>query len=567
MLNQGNGQRPSDQTLKDGLRRCRGSIFITIFFSMFINLLMFVAPLHMLQIYDRVLVSRSDITLLVLTLLALGLLVVYGFLEGIRSRVLVRAGLKFDEFISDRVFRATFEIARKNSGSSTASQALRDMDNVREFVSGMAVVALCDAPWVPIFIAIGFFLHPALGFVSLGGAIIIFILATINEFITRNLLNEGSRYGLAATSMANRSLRNAEVIHALGMVGALKEHWGNEHNKALKAQTYASDRSGALMAASRFTRMALQVTILGVGAYLAIYDEITPGTMIAASIIMGRALAPVEMAVGQWKNIIAIRGAYSRLEQMLAVTDPLKEQMELPKPQGNISAEDLVVIPPGSQDAVVKGLNFSLDQGSSLAIIGPSGSGKSSLLRALVGIWRPSRGVVRYDAADLQQLNNEELGPYIGFMPQSIELLDGTIASNISRFGDVDADEVVTAAKKAGIHELILKFPDGYDTKMGANGKTLSGGERQRIALARALYGSPKLLILDEPNSNLDMSGEAALAKALEAEVKAGTTIIVVSHRQALLSVVDNVMVLRDGVMVHSGPREQVLQQIMETNQ
>ncbi len=565
MANQGYRKGLPDQTLKDGLKRCRSSIFITIFFSMFINLLMFVAPLHMLQIYDRVLVSRSDITLLVLTLLALGLLVVYGFLEGIRSRVLVRAGLKFDEFISDKVFRATFEVARKNPGASNAPQALRDMDNIREFVSGMAVVALCDAPWVPIFIAIGFVLHPALGFVSLGGAIIIFILATINEFVTRNLLNEGSRFGIAASSMATRSLRNAEVIHALGMVDALKGHWGREHNKALKAQTNASDRSGALVAASRFTRMALQVTILGVGAYLAINDEITPGTMIAASIIMGRALAPVEMAVGQWKNIIAIRGAYNRLETMLSITEPIKEQMELPEPQGNISAEDLVVIPPGGQDAVVKGLNFSLDSGSSLAIIGPSGSGKSSLLRALVGVWRPSRGVVRYDAADLQNLNAEELGPYIGFMPQSIELLDGTIASNISRFGDINAEEVVAAAKKAGIHELILKFPDGYETEMGVEGKTLSGGERQRIALARALYGSPKLLILDEPNSNLDMSGEEALAAALEEENKAGTTVIVVSHRQALLSVVKNVMVLRDGVLVHSGPREQVLQQLMET--
>jgi PrtD family type I secretion system ABC transporter len=529
---------------------------------MFVNLLMFVAPLHMLQIYDRVLISRSEVTLTVLTLLALGLIAIYGILEGVRNRVLVRAGLKFDEYINDRVFRATFTAATRNASGPQVSQAIRDMDNVREFVSGMAVIALCDAPWVPIFIVVGFLLHPLLGFVSLAGAIVILVLAVINNMVTSGPIEEGTQAGLGASAIVSSSVRNADVVHALGMVGAIKRHWEKYHDKALVAQTNGSDKAGILMASSRFTRMALQVLILGVGAYLAIQDEITPGTMIAASIIMGRALAPVDMAVGQWRNVINIRGAYRRLERLLTTAPVQQVNFELPDPTGELVVEDLFITPPGSRSVIVKSINFSMPSGGSLGIIGPSGSGKSSLLRVIVGVWPASRGAVRFDGADVSNFDPEKLGPFIGFMPQSVELFDGTIAENIARFQDVNSEEVVLAAKKADIHKLILKFEDGYDTAIGAWGKQLSGGEKQRIALARALYKSPKIIILDEPNANLDQDGEKALADALIEAKNAGATIIVVSHRQALLAVVDSLIVLNEGMIVNSGKREQVLQSL-----
>ena len=380
----------------------------------------------------------------------------------------------------------------------------------------------------------------------------------------QKLLGEGSEAGMNANTMALSSIRNADVVYALGMVGSLKRHWSVRHNKALLAQTKASDRAGLFMASTRFIRMALQVLILGIGAYLAIGDEITPGTMIAASIIMGRALAPVDMAVGQWKNVVNIRGAFSRLDMLLKAAPAPPTKMALPEPKGHIATEDLFVSPPGSRAVVVQGVNFALQPGSSLAIIGPSGSGKSSLLKTLVGIWSAARGVVRYDGADLAGLDQEVLGPHIGFMPQAVELFEGTIAENIARFEEVVPEEVISAARKADIHELILKYPEGYETRLGQQGKALSGGERQRVALARALYKKPKIIILDEPNANLDLEGERALAAALEQSKKEGATIIVVSHRQTLLQVVDNVILLKDGKIIKSGPTNEILDSLSQ---
>ncbi len=546
--------------LNQAMRSCSKTIGVIVFFSMFINLLMFVAPIHMLQIYDRVLMSRSSVTLLVLTGLALGLLLVYGVLEGIRSRLLVRMGLRLDELMSDYLFRATFRT--KLNSPSLSPQVLTDLDLVRNFIAGGAVVALCDAPWVPIFVAVGFILHPILGFVSLAGAILIFLVAIANEFMTRSKLDTATTAALNANQAAAQGLANCEVVHAHGMVSALQGKWSEQHNKVLSYQTDASDRSGEMVAVSRCLRMSLQVIILGTGAYLAILDEITPGVMIAASIIMGRALAPVELAVGQWRPFVAVRGAYARLSKLVDVQPEYVDHMDLPPPTGNVNVENVVIVPPGAPDAVIKGVSLVMKPGIVMGIVGPSGSGKTTLVRALVGVWSPVRGVIRIDGASIDQWDPEKLGPYIGYMPQDVELFSGTIAENISRFQGVDSDAIVSASKRAGVHELILELPDGYDTSIGPGGQALSGGQRQRIALARALYKEPKIIVLDEPNSSLDAAGEKALIQAVFEAKNGGATVILISHRPNLLNCSDEIAVLRDGSLVKVGPRNQMLQEL-----
>ena len=539
----------------------RGNIALVVFFSFFINMLILVAPLYMLQVYDRVLVSQSVSTLLALTAIALGLLVVYGLLEFVRSRILVRSGLKFDEHMNQTVFRAIFRSSVQSNRDSSA-QALRDMDMVREFISGGAIVAFCDAPWVPVFVAAGFLLHPALGLISLGGAIIIFLLAVLNEMSTRSMLQEGGAVGLRATNEAATSLRNAEIVQALGMISSVMNRWNRRHDESLGYQSRASDRAGAILASSRFMRLILQIAILGAGAYLALEGEITPGVMIAASIIMGRALGPVEMAVGQWKTFAASRSAYRRLDELLSSQPPTPDRMRLPDPTGRIAVESISVLPPGARTLAVKNVSIDLKPGTALGIVGPSGSGKSSLARALVGAWPIVAGKIAYDGAELSQWDPEELGPHLGYIPQDVELFSGTIAENISRFQEVDPDAVVDAARKAGVHDLIVSLPDGYNTHVGDGGQALSGGQRQRIALARALYGDPKVLVLDEPNANLDTEGEQALVKAMYQTKQEGRTLILITHRGPLLSVVDRIAVLRDGALARIDERDAVMAEL-----
>jgi ATP-binding cassette subfamily C protein/ATP-binding cassette subfamily C protein EexD len=552
--------------LRKAMKSCRPNLLAVVFFSAFINVLMLVAPLYMLQVYDRVLMSKSYVTLIALTVIALGCLVVYGILEFVRSRILIRTGLKLDEYLNERVFRVIFK-ASIGSSVDTSAQALRDKDTIREFLSGGAVIAFCDAPWVPLFILAGFLLHPWLGMVSLAGAIVIFILALFNEISTRGLMGEASGKTIAATHYASTSLRNAEVVHALGMISSVMNIWGHRHSEGLVLQSRASDRAGMFLATSRFIRMALQVVILGVGAYLAVRGDITPGTMIAGSIIMGRALAPVEMGVSQWRSFVFTRNAYRRLSEIMAGNDIPDTPMPLPELIGEVTIDKLIVIPPGAETPVLMNISLSVTPGTALGLIGPSGSGKSSLARALVGVWRPHAGSIRYDGAELTQWDPEQLGPYLGYMPQDVELFSGTVADNISRFQQADSTTVVEAALKAGVHELILEFPDGYNTQLGENGYALSGGQRQRIALARALYGKPKVLILDEPNANLDTEGEQALAEALTKAKKSGQAIVVISHRASLLSIVDNVAVLKDGVLLRFGERDTVLAELNQMNQ
>tara|TARA_Y100000588_G_scaffold361659_1_gene422690 strand:+ start:1322 stop:2944 length:1623 start_codon:yes stop_codon:yes gene_type:complete len=524
-------------------------------------MLMFVAPIHMLQIYDRVLVSRSDVTLLVLTLLAVGLLVIYGVLEGVRSKILIRVGTKFDELVGQRLFNLVFETAVRQP-KLVPGQALRDMDTVRDFISGQAIIALCDAPWVPLFIAVGFFLHPLLGLVSVIGAVIIFILALINELWTRRGLTEANTLTIQAANELGSSLRNAEIVKALGMVGGVKKTWNQNHDGALTKQVSASDRAAAVVASSRFVRMALQVIILAVGGYLAIQDEITPGVMIAASILMGRALAPVEMAVAQWRNFIGVRTALQRLNSLVDSQPESKELMELPAPRGFVSFESVFARPPETGTLVLLNVSIQFEPGSFTALVGPSGCGKSSLVRTLVGVWPAVRGTVRIDGANIDNWSPERLGPHIGYMPQDVELFNGTVAENIARFQMIDSPKVVEAAEKAGAHDLILKLPDGYDTNIGSQGQALSGGQRQMIALARAMYGDPQIIVLDEPNASLDGEGEKKLAGAIMTAKQSGATVVVVSHRPALLSIADNIGVMNHGRVINFGPRDQILNEL-----
>lgn len=542
------------------LRACRDAFVPTVVFSLFINLLMFVVPLYMLQVYDRVITTGSVETLMVLTTVAVVGLAAFGAFEFLRSRLLVRAGVKLNRLLSGRVFSATFKASVGRQGDQSGGQALRDLDSLREFLSGGGLIAFCDAPWVPIFIAVIFMFHPWLGAVALIGAVVIFLLALANELATRKPLGVASGTMVRANNFVGTSLRNAEALEAMGMMSGVMRRWQQNHGQAMAYQATASDRAGAILAASKFVRMLLQMSVLGIGAYLAIQQEITPGVMIAASIVMGRALAPVEMAVGQWRNFSSARNAYDRLRNLLNTVPMERERVSLPAPQGELSIHNLIASPPGVRTAVLKGISFELKPGEAVGLIGPSAAGKSTLARVLVGVWPTAAGSVRLDGAELSQWDREELGPHIGYLPQDIELFEGTVAENIARFSaTLDSNKIVEAAQKAGVHEMIVRLPDGYNTQVGSGGQALSGGQRQRVGLARALYGNPALIILDEPNSNLDQDGEMALAETLSRLRDEKRTLLVISHRFSLLKAVDRIIVLKGGSIEADGQRDKVL--------
>ncbi|MBM3486169.1 MAG: type I secretion system permease/ATPase [Alphaproteobacteria bacterium] len=552
--------QPAKSELYLALEASRGALVVTAVFSFFINLLMLVSPLYMLQVYDRVLSSRSESTLLYLTIIAVLLLGLMGLLELIRSRVLVRTSVAFDNRLRDRVFSAMFHASIANP-EAKMPQALRDLITVRQFLTGSGLFALLDAPWVPIFIAVTFIFHPLLGWVSVSGAIILFFLAFLSEYMTRKPLQEANTEAIRASNFVESTLRNGEVLAAMGMVGAMRERWARRQDTVIYKQATASDFAGLITSMTKFFRILIQTVILGVGAYLALLNEITAGVMVAASIIMGRALAPVEMAVGQWQGFIAARTAYNRVANLLDMMPAEKERMSLPKPTGSVVVDRVVALPPGSTNPALKGVSFALEPGESLGVIGPSAAGKSTLARLLVGVWPLFQGSVRLDGADIAKWSRDELGPHIGYLPQDVELFEGTIAENIARFGKIDPDAVVEAANRAGVHDLVLHLPEGYDSAIGEGGRMLSGGQRQRVALARALYGDPIVVVLDEPNSNLDADGESALVNALATLKKLNKTVIIIAHRPSILATIDKILVLNAGVVVAFGPRDQVMNQ------
>ncbi len=546
--------------LKRAVRSCKGAFYATAVFSFAINLLMFVQPLYMLQVYDRVLVSRSEPTLILLTVIAGGMLLLMAMLELVRSRVLVRVGAHLDRQLSHRVFQAVFDPANRQAG--VGPQALGDLNTVREFLTGSGFIAFCDAPWAPIFLVIAFVIHPWLGVLSVVAMIILVILAVLNEISTRETLRDAGSMGMAANQYAQNSMRSAEALQAMGMMPGIAARWSVKHGRMLELQALASDRAGVIVGLSKFTRIFVQVMVLGLGAYLAIENLITGGMIIACSIILGRALQPVELVIGQWKFLINARAAYERLNTALSSSPQDHVNMALPRPEGRLVAERVVAMQPGTQTAILKGVSFALEPGEVLGVIGPSAAGKSTLARAIIGIWPVVAGAVRLDGVDIHQWSREEVGPHLGYLPQDVALFDGTIAENIARFGKVDSLAVIEAAQKAGVHDMVLGFPGGYDTIIGDGGHVLSGGQRQRIGLARALYGRPALVLLDEPNSNLDSVGEEALMRAIHQMRQEKTTVVVISHRMNILTGVDKIMLLTDGQVAQFGPRDQIISQL-----
>jgi ATP-binding cassette subfamily C protein len=540
----------------------------TVLFSFFSNILMFVGPLYMLQVYDRVLASRNELTLVMISAIAIALLVTYGLLEFIRSKLLVRAGLQFDDMLANPAFNRVIrhQLANPNAGSHAT---LQDVDRVREFMTGQGILAFFDAPWVPLFLALCFAFHPWLGIVALVGAVVIFALALTNEFATRNLLQEAGSANAGAAHFVSTTVQNAEVIRALGMEKQLTKRWSTQHDDVLGKQARASGRAGAIMASTKFVRMTLQIAILGVGAYLAILQEISPGIMIAASIVMGRALAPVEQAVGQWKQFVGARQAHKRLTQIFDILGEEEDRMTLPNPKGNLVVQSLVATAPGakpgmsgSKPAILKGVSFSINQGEVLAVIGPSGSGKSTLVRHLVGALQPASGAVRMDGTELQHWDPEQLGRYMGYMPQDVKLFRGSVSENIARFvEDAKDPEIVAAAQLSGAHEMIQTLGEGYDTDVGDGGQSLSGGQRQRVGLARAVFRNPSLIVLDEPNSNLDAHGEQALAACIQEMKKRGKTVVLVTHKANLLALTDKTLMLVNGQVEKFGPTREMFAQ------
>ncbi|WP_026596348.1 type I secretion system permease/ATPase [Methylohalobius crimeensis] len=540
------------------LRRLRRYFFIVGAFSFVINLLMLTPSLYMLQVYDRVLSSRNETTLGLLTLLVVGLYMLMGALELVRSRVLVRVGALMEADSNERVFDAAFEATLRREGQD-ARQALSDLTRLRQFLTGNGPFAFFDAPWAPIYLAVIFLLHPLLGWFGVAATLILLGVTLLNEWLTRGPLQEANHIAGQSLSATGNHLINAEVIEALGMLPRMRQRWKQRHVQQLAWQALASDRAGLIAAVSRFVRVTVQSLVLGLGAYFVIRGEMTAGGMIAGSILLGRALAPVEQLIANWRGFVNARGAYTRLGELLDRFPPPSERLSLPPPAGNLTAVNVTALPPAAETPVLMGLSFEIPAGTVVGIVGPSGSGKSTLARLLVGVWNPSSGKVRLDGVDVADWDKTELGPYLGYLPQDIELFEGTVAENIARFGELDSDNIVAAAKSAGVHEMILRFAQGYDTQIGPGGAVLSGGQRQRIALARALFGDPRLIVLDEPNSNLDDAGEAALVRAVRKAKADGRTVVVITHRTSILNEVDRLLLLRDGKLQAHGSRDEVL--------
>ena len=545
--------------LEQALLLCKGAFLSAAGFSMVINLLMLTPSLYMLQIYDRVVSTGNQSTLLMLTLIVFALFVTMGLLEWVRSQILVKVSARLETLLNERIFGLSYKQSLFSGGQRASTQALDDLTGLRQFLTGNGLFAFFDAPWMPFYIALMFLFHPWYGWFSVFTAIVLFVIAIINEQATSKMLGEANKLAANGRTQVTRNLRNAEVIQAMGMLSVIRQRWATTAQKVLSIQSQVSSRAGLITAISKIFRLTTQSLILGLGAYLVIEREISPGLMIAGSILLGRALAPIDMIIGTWKGFVNARGQYHRLQELLLKIPADSEKMPLPPPTGKLQLEQVEVIPPGAKLPAIKNLSLTIESGDVIGVLGPSGAGKSTLSRALLGIWPASNGKIRMDGADVFNLDRDAIGPYIGYLPQDIELFEGSISENIARFGTLDAEKVVAAAKMADVHELILRLPDGYDTVIGANGGVLSGGQRQRIGLARALYGNPVLVILDEPNSNLDEQGELALGNAIMRLKQNKATIIVVTHRNNVLAKVDKLLILNEGELAVYGPKEQVV--------
>ena len=554
-------QRPLTP-LNHAVSAARSALIPAGIFSLFINMLALVSPLYMLQVYDRVLSSRNLMTLLFLTIIAVFLYLVYGSLEGLRSRVLVRGGARFENVLRTPLFETTFAAMLGRKSGTVEAQPFRDADMVREFVTGSAMLAFFDLPWVPLFIAASFLLHPIFGWLAIGSGFLTLIFTIINEYSTTKLLHRATQASISAHADVSATLRNSEVMRAMGMTPGLKDRWAERRDEQIVWQAVASDRGSALMAGLKSFRQIVQVLILGVGGYLVLEGELSAGGIVAASIIVGRALAPIELAVSQWKVFQGARGAWGRLQDLFRQIPQNQLRMPLPAPKGDIRVEQIVAAAPGERTPILRGVSFQIEKGDALAVIGPSAAGKSSLIRVLLGVWPAHAGTVRFDGFEVNHWNPNDLGPHIGYLPQDVELFAGTVAQNIARFREAEHGDVISAAELAGVHEMVQHMPNGYDTQIGEGGHALSGGQRQRVGLARALFGKPAIVVLDEPNANLDSTGESALVAAIRYLKQAGSTVIFVTHKTNMLTLADKVLLMEQGAVRLYGERDEVFAKI-----
>ncbi len=542
----------------------RRAMILVFVFSFAVNLLILTLPIYMLSVFDRVISSRSYETLLYLTLMACFAMVMMGAFEWLRGRLLVRLGTWWDHHLSPTVFGAI--IAASNMDQRGSTRLLNDIQDVRGFLAGGAVVQLLDAPWLPVFLLVLWFLNPLIGLIGLIGAVLLILLAVINEFATRPHTLRALDNNLRAQNEAAASLRNNETINALGMGNNVVARWMASYVGGLEHGQKGNDVARTMLASAKTIRLIVQIAILGAGAYLVLEREFTPGAMIAGSILLGRALAPIENAIDTWKQLVAARAAYDRLNLFFSeYHEPSsRTKLEMPPPRGNLSASGVVYAYPGTNHAIIRGTTFEILAGEVIAIIGPSGAGKSTLARLLMGVVAPIGGSVRLDGIEIKNWDREQLGPYDGYLPQDVELFAGTIAENIGRFSQLDSEAVMAAAKRAGVHELVSELPQHYDTQLGERGMTLSGGQRQRLGLARALYGNPVLVILDEPNANLDSEGEEHLLRVIASLKQEGCTVVFIAHRPSMLSSADRIILLRDGRIEAFGPRDEVLKRVTQ---
>lgn len=545
------------------LEQSRAAFWSVGFFSLFINLLMLTGPLFMLQIYDRVLTSKSHPTLIALIVLVGGLFLFLGLLEFIRIRILARIGEQFANNLGQKAMRATIEHT-VNQTPNMGISPIRDMETIKQFIAGPGPSTLFDLPWTPIYLAVNFMLHWILGLFSVAATLILILIAILNELTSRKLSEKALHASTTSERAAEEARRNAEVITAMGMQQNIEQRWQFIQQQAQTAMLALSNRASIFTSMSKSVRMFLQSLVLAVGALLAINQLISPGAMIAASIILTRALAPIDQSIAGWRSFLNARKSYQRLSHILENVHQETDPMPLPAPKGKVEVEELYLAPPGSRTPLLQGLQFSINPGEALGILGQSGAGKSSLARTLAGIWVPQKGDVRLDGASLSQWSKAQLGAAIGYLPQSVDLHAGTVKENIARLNpDADPNEIIKAAVNAEVHNLILSLPKGYDTELGPGGLSLSGGQKQRIGLARAFFGNPALLILDEPNSNLDQEGEEALFNALTGAKKNGQTIIIIAHRPSAIKIVDKLLYLKEGRQSAFGPRDEILSKIL----
>jgi len=556
---------PVRSELAEALAACRGAFYGTALISGMSNILMLTGAMFMLEIYDRVLPSRSMPTLVGLLVLAAALFTALGILDAIRGRILVRIGGALDETLSGRVYDTLMRLPLRVGARSDGTQPLRDLDAVRSYLSGLGPVALFDLPWIPLYLAICFAFHPLIGFAALAGAIILIVLTLLTEILMRAPARAATEAAVARNGLAEASRRNAEALVAMGMAGHIAARWSEANRQYMRSQQEASDLGGGLGAISKVLRMMLQSGVLAVGAYLVIHQEASAGIIIAASILSARALAPVDLAIANWKGFVAARQSWQRLNRLLTMSPARLAPMQLQTPVHRLTVEAVSASPPGVPKIVVQDITFELEAGQGLGIIGPSGSGKSSLVRLLVGVWQPMRGNVRLDGAALDQWASDALGRHIGYLPQDVELLAGTVAENIARFEpNPDNEAVIAAAKAVGVHDLIVRLPGGYDTQIGEQGSALSAGQAQRVALARAVYRDPFLVVLDEPNSNLDSEGEEALTRAILGVRERMGIVIVVAHRPSAIAGVDRLLMMNQGKAQAIGPKDEVLSKVLQ---